>query len=160
MAELLNLTELNLGKSEKRKIPTFLIPSTDDFSVPKVWPSLCVFPSLISFSFCVPSFSFIWMTSRTQWTWVWVNSGRWWWTGRPGMLRFMGSQRVGHNWATELNWITIRSSRFRFNASLFMMIFLTTTLHGISSSLVFLDILLLIAYFILGCLEMCLESPR
>ena len=36
---------------------------------------------------------------------VWVNSGRWWWTGRPGVLQFMGSQRVGHNWATELNWI-------------------------------------------------------
>ena len=35
--------------------------------------------------------------------WVWVNSGSWWWTGRPGMLRFMGSQRVGHDWATELN---------------------------------------------------------
>ena len=37
-------------------------------------------------------------------TWVWVNSGSWWWTGRPGMLQFIGSQRVGHNWATELNW--------------------------------------------------------
>ena len=36
--------------------------------------------------------------------WVWVNSGSWWWTGRPGVLRFMGSQRVGHDWATELNW--------------------------------------------------------
>ena len=46
-----------------------------------------------------------WMASRTRWTWVWVNSGRWWWTGRPGVLRFMGSQRVGHDWATELNWI-------------------------------------------------------
>ena len=34
----------------------------------------------------------------------WVNSGSWWWTERPGMLQFMGSQRVGHNWATELNW--------------------------------------------------------
>ena len=44
-----------------------------------------------------------WMASPTQWTWVWVNSESWWWTGRPGMLRFMGSQRVGHNWATELN---------------------------------------------------------
>ena len=44
------------------------------------------------------------MASLTRWTWVWVNSGRWWWTGRPGMLRFMGSQRVGHDWATELNW--------------------------------------------------------
>ena len=39
----------------------------------------------------------------TRWTWVWVNSGSWWWTGRPGVLRFMGSQRVGHDWATELN---------------------------------------------------------
>ena len=45
-----------------------------------------------------------WMASQTRWTWVWVKSGRWWWTGRPGVLRFMGSERVGHNWATELNW--------------------------------------------------------
>ena len=42
------------------------------------------------------------MASPTQWTWVWVDSGSWWWTGRPGVLRFMGSQRVGHIWATEL----------------------------------------------------------
>ena len=47
-----------------------------------------------------------WMASPTQWTWVWVNSGSWWWTGRPGVLRFMGSQRIGHDWATELNWTT------------------------------------------------------
>ena len=46
----------------------------------------------------------VWMASLTQWTWVWVNSGRWWWTGRLGVLRFMASQRVGHDWATELNW--------------------------------------------------------
>ena len=45
-----------------------------------------------------------WMASPTRWTWVWVNSGRWWWAGRPGVLRFMGSQRVGPDWATELNW--------------------------------------------------------
>ena len=45
-----------------------------------------------------------WMASLTRWTWVWVNSGSWWWTGRPGMLRFMGSQGVGHNWTTEMNW--------------------------------------------------------
>ena len=44
-----------------------------------------------------------WMASRIRCTWVWVNSGRWWWTGRPGVLLFMGSQRVGHDWATELN---------------------------------------------------------
>ena len=49
-----------------------------------------------------------WMASLTWWTWVWVNSGSWWWTGRPGVLRFMGSQRVGHDWATELNWTTGR----------------------------------------------------
>ena len=45
-----------------------------------------------------------WMTSLTQWTWVWVNSGSWWWTGKPGMLQSMGSQRVEHDWATKLNW--------------------------------------------------------
>ena len=47
-----------------------------------------------------------WMALPTQWTWVWVNSGSWWWTGRPGVLWFMGSQRVGHDWATELtDWL-------------------------------------------------------
>ena len=44
-----------------------------------------------------------WMASPTQWTWVWVNSGSWWWTERPVMLRFTGSQRVGDNLVTELN---------------------------------------------------------
>ena len=48
-----------------------------------------------------------WMASLTQWTWVWVDSGSWWWTGRPGMLLFMGLQRVGHDWATELNWTEV-----------------------------------------------------
>ena len=46
-----------------------------------------------------------WMASLTLWAWVWVNSGSLWWTGRPGVLRFMGSQRVGHDWVTELNWL-------------------------------------------------------
>ena len=45
-----------------------------------------------------------WMVSLTRWMWVWVNSGSWWWTGRPGVLQFMGSQRVGHDWVTELSW--------------------------------------------------------
>ena len=45
-----------------------------------------------------------WMASPTRWAWVWVNSGSWWWTGRPGVLQCMVSQRVGHDWATELNW--------------------------------------------------------
>ena len=42
-----------------------------------------------------------WMASLTQWTWVWTSSGRWWRTGKPGVLQSMGSQRVGHDWATE-----------------------------------------------------------
>ena len=45
-----------------------------------------------------------WMASLTRWTWVSVNSGSWWWTGRPGVLWSMGSQRVRHDWVTELNW--------------------------------------------------------
>ena len=44
------------------------------------------------------------MASLTQWTWVWASSGRWWRTGKPGMLKSMGSQRVRHDWVTELNW--------------------------------------------------------
>ena len=53
---------------------------------------------------------------------VWVNSGRWWWTGRPGMLRFMGLQRVGHNWATELNWTELKWSFHCFHCYLFLSI--------------------------------------
>ena len=45
-----------------------------------------------------------WMASPTQWIWVWESSRSWWWTGRPGVLQFMGLQRVGQDWATELNW--------------------------------------------------------
>ena len=44
------------------------------------------------------------MASPTRWTWVWVNSGSWWWTGRPGVLQFIGLQRDGHDWVTKLNW--------------------------------------------------------
>ena len=50
-----------------------------------------------------------WMASLTRWTWVWVNSGSWWSTGRPGVLQFMGSQRVRHDWATELNWTELKT---------------------------------------------------
>ena len=48
-----------------------------------------------------------WMASLTWWTWISVNSGSWWWTERPGVLWFLGPQRVGHNWATDLIWIII-----------------------------------------------------
>ena len=40
-----------------------------------------------------------WMASPTWWTWVWVSSRRWWWTGKPGMVQSVGLQRVGHDWA-------------------------------------------------------------
>ena len=59
-----------------------------------------------------------WMASPTQWTWVWINSGSWWWTGRPGVLWFMGSGRVEQtDWATELNWLTILTASYRWPAS-------------------------------------------
>ena len=45
-----------------------------------------------------------WMASPTRWTWVWASFRSWWWTGKPGVLQSMGSQRVGHDWVTELNW--------------------------------------------------------
>ena len=48
------------------------------------------------------------MASLTRWTWVWVNSGNWWWTWRPGVPRFMGSQRVRHDWATDLIWSDLK----------------------------------------------------
>ena len=63
-----------------------------------------------------------WMASLTQWTWLWVNSGSWWWTGRSGTLQFMGSQRVGHDWAAELNWRLsglLEKSEFYFGHSEF-----------------------------------------
>ena len=48
-----------------------------------------------------------WMASPTQWMWVWIDSRSWWWTGRPVMLQFTGSQRVRHDWATKLNWTAL-----------------------------------------------------
>ena len=45
-----------------------------------------------------------WMASLPQWTWVWLSSGSWGWTGKPGMLQFEGLQEVRHDWASELNW--------------------------------------------------------
>ena len=52
-----------------------------------------------------------WIALPTQWTWVWVNSGCLWWTGRPGVLRFMGSQRVWQDWVTERNWARLQDIR-------------------------------------------------
>ena len=56
-----------------------------------------------------------WIASPTQWTWIWVNSSSWWWTGRPGVLQSIGLQSVGHDWVTELKWklTPIRSPVFQ-----------------------------------------------
>ena len=63
-----------------------------------------------------------WMASPTGWTWVWVSSGSWWWTGKPGMLQSIGSQRLGQSYWTELNWYSSLCSRkanhIRLNLSL------------------------------------------
>ena len=53
-----------------------------------------------------------WMAPPTQWTWVWVNSRSWWWTARPGVLQFMGSQRVGQDWATELRVMMVTPKKY------------------------------------------------
>ena len=66
-----------------------------------------------------------WMVSPTWWTWVWVNSRSWWWTGRPGVLPFMGSQGVGHDWATVLNW-----TEFLYLADLDLCLKKTTTVDS------------------------------
>ena len=81
--------------------PPFLV----SFPIPSLyyppWSRMCVSCSVVSNSLQTHG----WMASSTQWRWVWENSRRWWWTGRPGVLQFMQSQRIGHDWATELNWI-------------------------------------------------------
>ena len=59
-----------------------------------------------------------WMASSTRWTWVWVDSGHWWWTGRAGVPRFMGSQRVGHDSATELSWSEVKTVHSGFEIQL------------------------------------------
>ena len=52
-----------------------------------------------------------WMASLTRWTWVWESSRSWWWIGKPGVLRSLGSQRVRHDWANELNWTELNNPR-------------------------------------------------
>ena len=64
-----------------------------------------------------------WMASLTQWAWVLVSSGSWWWTGSPGVLQFMRSQRVRHDWATELNWTELNlcsCDQWQHSGSIFM----------------------------------------
>ena len=80
------------------------------------------------------------MASPTQWTWVRVNSGSWWWTGRPGVLQSMGSQRVGPDWVTDLNWTQVQGilksllhhnlKASIFQHSAFFMVQLFTSIHS------------------------------
>ena len=74
-----------------------------------------------------------WRASPTQWPWVWVNSRSWWWTGRPGVLQSMGSQRVGHYWATELNWTQLKwvpvTSEVAFSPGIFYAFSLQSSHH-------------------------------
>ena len=60
-----------------------------------------------------------WMASLTLWTWVWASSGSWCWTGKPGVLQSMGSQRVRHDWATELNWLACVCAQLLSHVQLF-----------------------------------------
>ena len=77
-----------------------------------------------------------WMASLTRWMWVWVNSGSWWWKGGLGVLQFMGLQRVGHDWATNLIWCLILSQRsLRLSSTLFILFPLFCSLAVISTIL-------------------------
>ena len=58
-----------------------------------------------------------WIATPTQWTWVWVDTGSWWWTGRPGVLQSMGLQRVGRDWVTELNWYITYYGQFNVHSN-------------------------------------------
>jgi len=76
-----------------------------------------------------------WMASPTQWTWAWVNSRSWWWTGRPGVLQSMGSQRVRHNWMTELTEISLWGPLFLHPTSFCLFLFIFIHLNIFSSFL-------------------------
>ena len=74
-----------------------------------------------------------WMASPTRRTWVWVSSGRWWWTGEPGVLQSMGLQRIRHAWATKLNWWHGLSVAFPFRMSFFSLFHASRETNSISS---------------------------
>ena len=88
------------------KLKSVLIPSqyTHALWIMLFWLAKIIVKIVKKFAYVKNKLPRGWMASPTQWTWVWTNSGSWWWTGRPGMLRFMGSQKVRHDWVTELNW--------------------------------------------------------
>ena len=86
--------------------PTKSLGHNPKFTGERIWlPPLIRYPPLSNQFWLEDRVVYL---SPTPWAWVWVNSGSWWWTGRPGVLRFMGLQRVGHDWATELNWTELK----------------------------------------------------
>ena len=111
-----------------------------------------------------------WMASPTRWTWIWVNSGSWWWTGRSGLLRFMGSQRVGHDSATELNWLAIVSGEQKRDSAIHVHVaFLPKTPlpsrlpHKIEQSSMLYSSPLLVRHFkysvVYMCIQICYHFP-
>ena len=91
-----------------------------------------------------------WMESPTQWTWVWVNSGSWWWTERPGVLRFMGSQGVRHDWVTDLIWwnlLKVFSKLFFIGIGRFNLFIYVAAVGSICLSLFFFFTLVLFSFF-------------
>ena len=70
-----------------------------------------------------------WVASPTRWTWVWASSRSWWWTGKPGVLQSMGSQRVRHNWATELNWKPFHACAFNLDSESISIFFSLSACH-------------------------------
>ena len=105
------------------------------------------------------------MASLIWWTWVSVHSRSWWWTGRPGMLRFMGSQRVGHDWETDLIWSDLISVLFYAHLCLEFSLGISNSFEEISSlshSIVFLYFSTLITeavFLICPCssMELCIQ---
>ena len=83
---------LSMGFSRQKHWSNLPFPPPVDLSNPGIKPTSLVYLHWQIFWFFLT-------------TWVWVNSGSWWWTGRPGVLQSMGLQRVGHDWVTELNWV-------------------------------------------------------
>ena len=94
-----------------------------------------------------------WMASPTQWTWVSVNSGSWWWTGRPGVLWFMWSQRVGHDWTTELNWENLLSDITFFSPALILLLLSWETFQNNSKIYILFEPFLLVLLFNLRIFE-------
>ena len=93
------------------------------------------------------------MASLTQWKRVWVNSGSWWWTRRPGMLWSTGSQKVGHDWATGLNWTELNGLAVFptfVNLSLILAIRSSWSEPHLAPGLVFADCM---SFSIFGCKE-------